>query len=197
MRLRAQEALSKTSYSVNAKLIKNIGQKWNICLKDAHERTRRRGGANLSVDTTAVQLCNGNNIKDEFVPRNDSSKIIVSFDNKLSLAHDNIPISKKRKRWKSCPSYYCCFENCKSNNVNHDKFHRVPPVPPKPKREVLEQYITYHSKSVKRKEFLDMCGLKRNISASNYRICSQHTYKNKVVYDKITFGGKVYNKNSL
>ena len=96
LRLRAQEALRRTSYSVNAKLTKNIEQKWNVCLKDAHERTWRRGRANLSVDTTAVQLCIGDNIKDEVVPRNNSFKIIVPFDNKLSSAHDNIPVLKKR-----------------------------------------------------------------------------------------------------
>ena len=35
-----------------------------------------------------------------------------------------------------------------------------------------------------------MCGLKRNIEASNYRICSKHGYRDKVVYVKIPFGGK-------
>ena len=37
-----------------------------------------------------------------------------------------------------------------------------------------------------------MCGLKRNIVASNYRICSKHGYRDKVVYIKVPFAEKLH-----
>ena len=80
---------------------------------------------------------------------------------------------KKRNGTSNDPSYYCCFGNCRSNNLNHGKFYMVPPLPPKPKGEVLAQYITYHSELIKRKEVLDICGLKGNIVTSNYQYFSQ------------------------
>ena len=66
-------------------------------MKEANERTRRRGRPNLSVDTTTLQLFKGDINNDKVVPRQDVSRDIVPSDNKVSSAYDDTLVSKRER----------------------------------------------------------------------------------------------------
>ena len=58
------------------------------------------------------------------------------------------------------PNTYCSFVNCRHNNLT-SSLHRVPPIPPLPKRDTKQQWLTWKKKTIIRQEFLDKCGLKQ------------------------------------